>query len=189
MNTKSVILGSLLILLSVQALSQIRFYAQFRQVPFSDGSTNNFTVLTGAKIDPNKEIVLGWGMTGSFRPRQLAGDLRFNKSAFNLSFNFYQTRKLYYNFEVNLNLLKGIVSDLDPDNILIGTSKNLLKRAFMDYEVIITYVVLRRLHFSFGSGIVNLAQLVKDTTQDFLVGKIQLNVSLALKVYMFQIKY
>ena len=173
----------------VIGLSQVRFYAQFKNVPFREAGTSTFAVLTGVKLDPNKEILLGWGLLGSLNPSTLRGELRFNKSSFNTSFNYYLSRVWYLNGEVNANLLRGIVTDLLDDDLIVGAGRNLLKRAFFDYNFNMTFVVMRRLHFSFGTGVVNFAKLVRDTTQDFLQAKFQLNVALALKVYVFQIKY
>ena len=171
------------------AISQIRFYAQFRSIPFTEASTNNFNLLTGIKIDPNKEILFGLGLSGTLSPKELKGDVKFNKSSLTLSFNYYLNRRLYLNGELNYNLVGDVITDLVEDDPIVGASRNLLKKFFFDYDINVTYIFLQRLHFSFGTGLADFAQLAKSTTDEIIEGKFQFNVALSLKVYMFQIKY
>ena len=189
MRSKKLLVLSLFLFASLCSYSQIRFYAQFRSVPFTEAFTNNFNLITGIKIDPNKEILLGLGLTGALSPRKLAGDLKFNKNSLSLSFNYYINRKLYLNGELNYNLVREVLTDLVEDDPIVGASKNLLRKFFFDYDINVTYIVLRRLHFSFGTGVADFARLARSTTSDILDGKFQFNVALSLRVYMFQIKF
>ena len=134
--------------------------------------------------DPNKEIIVGIGLTGSLKPSQLQGDLRFNKNNFSLGLNYYINRRLYLNGEFNFNLIRDVVTNIVDTNI-VDASENLLSKFFFDYDINMTYILFQRLHFSFGTGVADFARLAANTSSDILQGKFQFNVALSLKVYMF----
>ena len=173
----------LILFLAVPSLGQIRFYTQYEGIPLFKGGTWDFNVLSGVKISPDKEVVLGLGLIGKYVPGELKGELKFSKSSFSLGFNYYQNRKLYYNFNVTANVLNDILKA--PSK----TYDELLHTFLFDYQININYIVLRRLHFSFGTGIVDFTNLVINTAHDFIVGHVvQPDISLSLKLYVFQIK-
>lgn len=165
------------------AQAQIRFYAQYSSIPFSESSSKNFNILTGIKLDPNKELVAGIGIGGRFVPEKFDGDLRYSQSSFSLAFNYYQTRRLYYSIDVSFILLNEVI------NTLFTKPFDLNEESYFNYQININYVVLRRLHFSTGMGAVDFSKLLAETGNNLLESnKIELNLSLSLKLYLFQIK-
>lgn len=163
--------------------AQIRFYAQYSSLPFSESSSNNFIVLTGIKLDPNKELVAGIGIRGRFNPQKFDGDLRYSQSSFSLGFNYYQTRRLYYSIDVSVVLLDEVI------NTFLATPLDLNEESYFNYQINVNYIVLRRLHFSIGMGAVDFSKLLAETGSNLLEAeKIELNLSLSLRLYLFQIK-
>jgi hypothetical protein len=162
---------------------QIRFYFQYRGIPFYKGGATDFSVLTGVKLDPNKELVLGAGLTGSFTTKKFNGDLKFNKSTFSLGFNYYLSRKFYLGADASLNTLQSIIKSKNVD------ANKLSGKYFLDYQFRITYVVFRRLHFSMNTGIIDFSRLVSKSTSDIIEKQdFKPNVALSLRLYVFQIK-
>jgi len=171
-------------LLTQQTFSQVRFYLQYRGIPFYKGGATDFSVLSGVKLDPNKELVLGVGLAGSFTPKELHGDLKLNKSTYSLGYNYYLSRKFYIGADIAFNSLRGIMesSTIDGDK--------LSGKFFLDYQFRLSYVVLRRFHFSATTGIVDFSDLVKKSTTDIIEKqKFKPNIALSLRVYVFQIKF
>lgn len=165
------------------ALAQIRFYTQYSSIPFSESSSKNFTVLTGIKLDPNKELVAGIGVRGRFVPEKFDGDLRYSQSSFSLGFNYYHTRRLYYSIDVSFTLLNEVI------NTILTTPFDLNEESYFNYQINVNYIVLRRLHFSTGMGAVDFSKLLAETGNNLLEAKkIELNLSLSLRLYLFQIK-
>lgn len=166
------------------ARGQIRFYSQYRTIPFVKGGSSDFRLLSGVKLDPNKEVVVALGIGGNFTPKGFKGDLTFRKSAIGLGFNYYLSRSLYLNTDVNLNLLNDIVNNAFDDDTIINYDY------FLDYQVNLTVIILRRLHFSMATGIVDFSELLLNTLNDLAFrGSFKPNIALSLKLYMFQIKF
>jgi hypothetical protein len=184
MFLKRVILILLFLASWEEGYCQVRFYFQYRGIPFYKGGATDFSVLSGVKLDPNKELVLGIGLTGRFVPQELEGDLKFDKNTFSLGFNYYLSRRFYVGVDAALNQLRAIVED----NTL--NDETLTGKFFLDYQFTITYVVLRRLHFSIATGIVDLTRLAVQTTAN-VIEKQQVtpDLALALRVYVCQIKF
>ena len=156
---------------------------QYEGIPLFNGGAWDFNVLSGIKISPDKEVILGLGLIGKYVPGELNGDLKFNKSSFSLGFNYYQNRKLYYNFNITGNLLKDIIT------APAKTYDEFVNTFLIDYQININYIVLRRLHFSFGTGIIDFTNLVFNQVKNVIVGNIiQPDITLSLKLYVFQIK-
>lgn len=173
----------ILLIISVGANAQIRFYADYSSLPFSDGSTNNFKISTGVKLDPNKELILGVGLRGRFNPQKFDGNLRYSQSAFSIGFNYYQTRRLYGNIDVSLALLNNVVKDL------VTNPFNLKGESYLDYKFNVAYIVLKRFHLTTGMSVVDFSSLILQTGGDLLeTNKRELNLSFALRIYLFQIK-
>lgn len=163
--------------------AQIRFYAQYASLPFLDGSSNNFKLTTGIKIDPNKELEIGVGLKGSFNPKNFDSDLRYKQSSFSLGFNYYHTRRLYYNTDISFTLLNDLVDDLIIDPLDFDD------KSYLNYRINVNYIVLRRFHFSTGIGLADFSRLLTEAGRDLLNDdKIDLSLSFSLKVYLFQIK-
>lgn len=175
-------LFALMIITSTAASSQVRFYLQYRGIPYYKGGATDFSVLTGIKLDPNKELMVGLGLGGRFRPRTLDGGLKFGKSTYSLGFNYYFSRKFYIGADASLNTLKDIISNSTSGETLTG-------KFFLDYQFRLTYVVFRRLHFGMSTGIVDFTKLAIKTTSD-IVKKQELkpDIALSLRLYVFQIK-
>ena len=180
-----IVIFSLLISSAIPSHGQVRFYAQYDCIPFFNREAGawDFNVLSGIKISPDKEIVLGLGLIGKFVPRELNGDLKFKKSTFSLGFNYYLNRKFYLNFNVTGNVLKDIIA---------APSKSydeLYNTFLVDYQVNINYIILRRLHFSFGTGVIDFTNLILNTAQNVIAGNfVKPDIALSLKLYVFQIK-
>lgn len=167
-----------------EASSQVRFYFQYRGIPFYKGGATDFSVLSGVKLDPNKEIVLGIGLVGQFTPVNLDGNLKFNKSTFSLGFNYYLSRRFYAGVDVTISELRNIIKD----NTFNG--ETLTGKFFLDYQFNISYVILRRLHFSVATGITDLTNLAIETTSNVVVNQELIpDVALSLRLYVFQIKF
>lgn len=180
---KSILCVLLISFFFIGANAQIRFYADYNNLPFTNGSTNNFKISTGVKLDPNKELIFGLGLRGRFNPQSLDGSLRFSQSAFSLGFNYYKTRRLYANVDLSLSFLNDVIVDLATDPF------SLKGESYLDYKFNIAYIVLRRFHLSTGMSILDFSSLILKTGDDLLATKkIELNISLALRVYLFQIK-
>jgi len=166
------------------ASSQVRFYFQYRGIPFYKGGATDFSVLSGVKLDPNKELVVGVGLTGSFVPQELDGDLKFDKNTFSLGFNYYWSRRFYTGVDVAFSRLRNVVQDNTLNN------ETLTGKFFLDYQFNITYVVLRRLHFSVATGLVDLTDLAIETTSNVVKKqKLVPDVALSLRLYVFQIRF
>lgn len=179
---RSLLLPALLIF-GVCANAQVRFYLDYSSLPFSDGSTNNFKISTGVKLDPNKELILGIGLRGRFNPQKFDGSLKYSQSAFSIGFNYYQTRRLYGNIDISLSLLNDVVRDL------IANPFDLNGESYLDYKFNVSYIVLQRFHFSTGMSVVDFSSLLLQTGGDLLeTNKRELNLSFALRIYLFQIK-
>jgi hypothetical protein len=177
------IMLAVLCIAAIQTSAQVRFYLQYRGIPFYKGGATDFSVLTGVKLDPNKELVVGIGLTGSFTPKDFNGDLKFNKSTFSLGFNYYLSRKFYLGADASLNTIQNIVTSKAVD------ADKLSGKYFLDYQFRITYVVLRRLHFSINTGIMDFSRLVSKNTTDLIEKQdFKPNVALSLRLYVFQIK-
>lgn len=191
LRLKHIWLILVLILMTYSTFSQVRFYNQFKTIPFRKGSSNSFDVLVGAKIDPNKEVVLGLGLAGTYNSKTLIDNISFNQQSITLSYNHYLSRKFYFNFLVNFNLLKNSVRDIQNSNVKDAADK-IFNRFFVNYEINNTVIILRRLHFSVGMGVVDFASLVKNSSSTLLNGKLpslDFTGTAALKVYLFQFKY
>ena len=181
--TKRVLLAGIIFLAS-DAYSQVRFYFQYRGIPFYKGGASDFSVLSGVKIDPNKELVLGIGLAGSFTPKELRGDLKFNKSTFSLGFNYYLSRRFYLGTDLALSSLSNVIVDKTT------SGETVTGKFFLDYQFKVTYVALRRLHFSLTTGIVDFSNLAIHTTSNLITEqKIQPDIALSLRVYVFQIRF
>jgi len=165
------------------SLAQIRFYAQYKGIPYFGKGGSDFKLLTGFKLDPNKELVVGLGLLGSFSPNEFEGDLRFKKSSLSLTYNYYHTRRLYFGLALSLDMIDKIITN---NSFQEGS---LADNYFLDYQFDITYVIFRRLHFSFSTGIIDFSNLVVDSTNDLVeYQKFEPNIDLALRLYLFQIK-
>lgn len=169
--------------LALPSPGQIRFYTQYEGIPLFKGGTWDFNVLSGIKISPDKEVLVGLGLIGRYVPGEFKGDLKFSKSSFSLGFNYYLNRKLYFNFNVTGNLLKNIL-ETPPKNY-----DRLINTLLVDYQININYILFRRIHLSFGTGVVDFTNLVIKTVDDIIVGHMVLpDIALSLKLYVFQIK-
>ncbi len=171
--------------------AQVRFYNQFKSIPFIKGNSSSFDVLVGAKIDPNKEIVLGLGLAGSYNTKSAIEDISFNQKSANVSFNYYTSRRFYLNFLVNFNLLKNSLDDIQNNSVKDAAGK-IFNRFFVNYEITGNYIFLRRLHLSAGMGIADFASVVRSTSSTILAGDIpslDFIGTVSLKLYLFQIKY
>ncbi|MEM9856734.1 MAG: hypothetical protein AAF843_05245 [Bacteroidota bacterium] len=163
--------------------AQIRFYAQYESLPFNDGFSSDFSFITGIRLDPNKELEVGVGFRGRFNPESLEGELRYSQSSFSLGFNYYHTRRLYYNLDVSVALLNDLLEDLVLDPLDFDD------QSYFNYRINVNYIILRRLHFGTGIGLIDFSKLVIETGNDLLQAeKVELNLTLSLKLYLFQIK-
>jgi hypothetical protein len=173
----------LILLLAYPSIGQIRFYFQYEGIPLFDGGAWDFNVQSGIKISPDKEVLLGLGLIGNFSPKDFSGDIKFSKSSFSLGFNYYLNRQFYLTFNVTANLLNDII-------MAYSYSVEELKNKFLiDYQIYINFIVLRRFHLSFGTGVIDFSNLVINTLRDAIIEtRIQPNISLSLKLYVFQIK-
>lgn len=163
--------------------AQIRFYLDYSNIPFLKGSTNNFKVLTGFKLDPNKELVLGIGLRGRFNPTKLDGDLRFSQSNYSIGFNYYYSRRLYFNADLSMSLLKDVLSDITNNPI------DLQQELYLNYRINVTFVALRRLHFSTGMSVADFSKLLTDVGESIInLEPTQVNLVFSLRLYLFQIK-
>jgi hypothetical protein len=184
MRLARIALLSLLTASAIVGNAQVRFYFQYRGIPFYKGGATDFSVLSGIKLDPNKEIIVGIGLAGNFTPRNIDGDLRFDKNTFSLGFNYYLSRKFYLGADAALSHLQGIVKN----NTLNG--ETLTGKVFLDYQFNLTLVVLRRLHFSVATGLVDFTKLAIKTTSNIVEEqKLKPDVALSLRLYVFQIKF
>ena len=173
-----------ILLMTYPTFGQVRFYLQYEGIPMYEGGSWDFNVLSGIKVSPDKEVMVGLGLVGHFTPKDLNGDIKFNKSSLSLGFNYYQSRKLYFTFNVTANLLRDIIKAPTQDY------DDFVNNFLLDYQIYINYIVLRRLHFSFGTGVIDFTDLVIDTAHNIITGNfVQPNISLALKLYVFQIKF
>lgn len=172
----------LLILSAFSTKAQIRLYLQYETVPFYNGGSSDFNVLTGIKLDPNKELVFGVGVIGRLNAEDLDASLKFEKTSFSLGFNYYQTRRLYYNVNFNFNIVRDAIetSFVNPEA--------LVNEFFLDYQINITYIVLRRLHFSLATGITHFTNLIVDASSELIEKGTIPTVGLSMKLYVFQIK-
>jgi hypothetical protein len=174
----------LIVACAAESEGQVRFYFQYRGIPFYKGGATDFSVLSGVKLDPNKEIIVGIGLAGNFTPRNIDGDLRFDKNTFSLGFNYYLSRKFYIGADAALSHLQGIVKN----NTLNG--ETLTGKMFLDYQFNVTVVALRRLHFSVATGLVDFTKLAIKTTSNIVEEqKLKPDVALSLRLYVFQIKF
>lgn len=163
--------------------AQIRIYVDYSNIPFLEGSTNNFKVLTGFKIDPNKELILGIGLRGRFNPKQLNGSLKFSQSNFSLGFNYYYTRRLYFNADLSMSLLNNVLNDLSNNPL------NLEQDLYLNYKINVTFVILRRLHLATGMSVADFSKLLSDIgTSVIKLEPVQINLVFSLRLYLFQIK-
>lgn len=191
MSYRNIPLFFILFVLAFSSFSQVRFYNQFKTIPFRKGSSNSFDVLVGAKLDPNKEIVLGLGLAGTYNTQNFVDNISFNQNSATISYNHYLSRKFYLNFLVNLNLLRNSVDDIKDNNIKDAANK-IYNRFFVNYEINSTAIALRRFHLSLGLGLLDFASLVKNTSSNLLSGSLPnlgFTSSITLKLYLFQIKY
>ena len=168
--------------LNFEVTGQIRVYLQYETVPFYKGGSSDFNVLTGIKLDPNKELILGLGLSGRLDVENIEGNLKFDKSSFTLGFSYYQTRRLYYNLNFNLNILNEAIE------ASITNPEELVNDVFLDYQINVTYIILRRLHFSLATGITHFTNLLVDASSELIEQGTIPTVGLSMKLYIFQIK-
>lgn len=172
-----------MMILTAETFAQVRFYFQYRGIPFYKGGATDFSVLSGVKIDPNKEIILGIGLAGRFTPQELDGELKLDKNTFSLGFNYYLSRKFYVGADASFSQLKDIIKDSTSGETLTG-------EFFLDYQFRITYVILRRLHFAISTGLVDLTQLAIETTSNIIEKqKLTPDIAVSLRLYVFQIPF
>lgn len=165
------------------SVCQIRFYAQYAQLPTSESLSQDFKLLSGIKLDPNKEILLGIGLVGRFNPEKLGSDFRYSQTSFSLGFNYYQTRRLYFTIDASLQLINDLI-----ENLTIRPF-DLTKESYFNYHIDVSYVILRRLHLSTGFGAVDFSDIVAETGNKVLeTKKLELNLTVSAKLYLFQIR-
>ena len=167
--------------LSAQTSAQIRFYFQYRGIPLYQAGMVDFSVLSGIKVDPNKEVVVGLGLTGTFKPLELDGKVAFNKNTFSLGFNYYVSRKFYIGTDAALSQLRSSIRNSTTAETITG-------KFFFDYQFKLNYVVLLRLHFGASTGIMDFTKLAVRTAGGDRAQKVTPNFALSLRVYVFQIK-
>jgi hypothetical protein len=174
----------LLTFIAAGAGAQVRFYFQYRGIPLYKGGATDFSVLSGVKLDPNKELVVGVGLAGSFAPRSLKGDLKFDKNTFSLGFNYYWSRKFYTGVDIAFSQLKDIIKDNTFNQ------ETLTGEFILDYQFNVTYIVFRRLHFSMATGLMDMTDLAVKTASDVVKKqKLVPDVALSLRLYVFQIRF